>query len=457
MEQPKVIPQKRARKYGVDILKMLSMFMVTILHTQGYGGILDATKPGLNKHVVNIIEISAYCAVDIFGMVSGYLIINSKKVNIFKFIPLWLTVVFYTFIITLLFKFVPYFSKYREITINDIIKAFTPVYSRTYWYVTSYFGLYVFIPYLNELLHSLGQKRHKHLIILIISIFSVIPFIVIGKQNDNFTINNGYSQWWLGCLYVIGAYFKLYPFKVNKLLLVGIYILSVVIVWVCIFYQKYFQFLKYESLFILLSGISIFLFFIQVEIKNKYIQKILELGSSVSFSVYVIHFNPLLTPVYLKGRTAPYHNDPTYSVILRVFLTAGAIYVICSFIDLFRYYLFKYLYVNKLPGILEGYYNKLIKKFEDRNKKDSDEKGAINDSESTENIICKKNSNDSVVNMDNTENTDPTFQELNINIEIPPKDNASFETSQKFNTEIIYQDNTSEAGLIIDPESKKES
>lgn len=28
------------RNYGIDLLKILAMFMITILHTQGHGGIL---------------------------------------------------------------------------------------------------------------------------------------------------------------------------------------------------------------------------------------------------------------------------------------------------------------------------------------------------------------------------------------------------------------------------------
>jgi len=457
MEQRPVTPKKRTRNYGVDILKMLSMFMVVVLHTQYHGGILQTAKTGLNKHVVTIIEISSYCAVDIFGMVSGYLIVNSKKVNIFKFIPLWLNVFFYTFIITMLYKFVPYFSKYREIQSRQIKEAFFPVFFRTYWYVTAYFCLYMFIPYINIVLHTIGKKRHQHLIILIISVISVIPAVIVGGRTDNFVIQNGYSQWWLGCLYVIGAYFKLYPVKINKLLLLGVYVLSIIIIWLSMTYQNYFHFLEYESFFVLLTGISLFLFFIQVEIKTKFLQKILVLGSSVSFSVYIIHNHPYLLPAYLKGRTAPYNDDPTLSLILRIFLTAIVIYVSCSVIDLFRHYLFEYIYVNKLPGILEGYYNGIIKKFDNSNNKESDNKGITENSESTENLVNKKINNDGVVNMDNTENNDATYQELSVEI-ITQMDNVSVGSRQKLNSEIAsdmyHEEKDSETEIIVDFEHK---
>ena len=32
--------QNNQRNYGIDILKRLAMFMITVLHTEGHGGIL---------------------------------------------------------------------------------------------------------------------------------------------------------------------------------------------------------------------------------------------------------------------------------------------------------------------------------------------------------------------------------------------------------------------------------
>jgi len=439
MEQRPLTSQKRKRNYGVDILKMISMFMVTILHTIGYGGFLDPKKRILNTYVSYLMEIGAYCAVDIFGMVSGYLIINSKKVNLFKFVPLWLTVFFYTFSITMLFKFVPPLAKYKKIGLNEILTAFFPIYNKSYWYFTSYFGLYMFIPYINELLHSIGKRRHKHLIIIIISFLSVIPIIVIGKKNDNFTINNGYSQWWLGCLYVIGAYFKLYPVKINKLLLLVVYVISILIVWAAFFFQSHFYLLQYESIFILLSGISLFLLFIQVDVKSKFIQKILELGSSVSFCVYIIHFNPILYPIYLRGKLASLINDPTILLVLKTLLTASAIYITCSVIDLFRYYLFKFLNVNKLPGILENYYKKIVKDDDDdTNKKDSE----------------VKDTDYRKINNEDTESSENTYQELSVEVIPPSTNDNTMRSNQQLNSESLSDLYDNESKFLIKTESK---
>lgn len=37
---------KNERNYGIDLLRLVLMYMVCILHTLGQGGILEACEPG---------------------------------------------------------------------------------------------------------------------------------------------------------------------------------------------------------------------------------------------------------------------------------------------------------------------------------------------------------------------------------------------------------------------------
>ena len=70
------------RKYGIDLLRMIAMFMVVILHVLGQGGILNTVSSlSLNYEIAWFLEISAYCAVNCYALISGYVGINSK----FKF------------------------------------------------------------------------------------------------------------------------------------------------------------------------------------------------------------------------------------------------------------------------------------------------------------------------------------------------------------------------------------
>ncbi|OUM59477.1 hypothetical protein PIROE2DRAFT_63757 [Piromyces sp. E2] len=370
----RLVQKKRTRNYGVDILKMLSMFMVVTLHTLGNGGVLESTeKNSLNFAVAYFIETAALCAVNVFAMTSGYLIVNSKC-SYLKIIPLWLSVFFYSSIISILFKFVPYIK--RDISIKDFIKcSFLPTLNKDYWYFTSYFGLYFFIPYINKALHAISKQEHKKLVITIIVLYAVLPLVHLYRV-DVFEVKRGYSPIWLGALYVVGAYFKLYPVKVSKLVSFLMYIVSVIIAWSSIF-TEHIDFLNYDSFFIITSGISLLLFFTQVNITSKRLQKLIVLGSSVSFSVYLIQDHPSCRH-FLKNKLKNFAKDPFYLLILKVLATAGAIYLSASIIDLFRHYLFKYLKVNNIPKLLK-------EKFSESRVKETDSFQKLNNNSDTEN------------------------------------------------------------------------
>ena len=43
----RVFTNRRERNYGIDLLRIVSMIMVTILHFSGYGGFLGTPENGL--------------------------------------------------------------------------------------------------------------------------------------------------------------------------------------------------------------------------------------------------------------------------------------------------------------------------------------------------------------------------------------------------------------------------
>jgi hypothetical protein len=363
--------QKRVRKYGVDILKIVAMNMVNILHVLGQGKVLSNTETNsLNFYIANYIETAAYCSVNAYAIVSGYLIITSKC-NHLKIIPLWLTVAFYSGIIKALFTFVPqlYELNPTEKSIKSLLKFFlAPASSNVYWYVTAYFGMYFFIPYMNRVLLTLSEKEYRKLIITIIILFTCLPLVNLHTK-DIFHINNGNSIWWLGCLYVIGGYFKLYPIKMSKILSLVMFFVSVTIAWSSIFIKSI-NLIRHDSIFIVFSGLFLFLFFYDIKVTNTTLQKLLVIGSSTSFSVYLIHVHPIIFKLLLN-RYSSYSRNPSYLLVLKVLGTALAIYLVCTSIDFFRYYLFKFLRVDSIPRVIEEKFLKEKEIKEDRDDKEN--------------------------------------------------------------------------------------
>ena len=63
-------------------MRIISMFGIIILHILGAGGNLRGEADSLNYWVVWFLEIMAYCSVDLFALLSGYLSCDKKKVFI---------------------------------------------------------------------------------------------------------------------------------------------------------------------------------------------------------------------------------------------------------------------------------------------------------------------------------------------------------------------------------------
>ena len=87
------------RNYGIDLLRLVLMFMVCMLHTLGQGGVLYASVDGtIGYKAYWFLEILSYCAVDGFAIVSGYVASNRPR-KYEKLVNMWFQAFFYSFII----------------------------------------------------------------------------------------------------------------------------------------------------------------------------------------------------------------------------------------------------------------------------------------------------------------------------------------------------------------------
>ena len=134
------------KNYGIDALRILSMFMVTILHVLTQGGILNASGRFTSQYeVVWLLQTMAFCAVNVYALISGYVWVYAKY-RYRNLMELWLQVFFYTVSITILFRLLCSSS----VSALDWIKAIFPVMFNQYWYFSSYVALFIFIPLLND-------------------------------------------------------------------------------------------------------------------------------------------------------------------------------------------------------------------------------------------------------------------------------------------------------------------
>ncbi len=339
------------------------MYLVVILHILGYGGVLaNIGAESMKFKAAWLLEIAAYCSVNCYALLSGYVSVKSG----FKYsriIVLWLQVVFYTLLTTLIFKY----YKPEVMMPGAFIRALTPVTSTQYWYFTAYVGMFFFIPFLNALINSLNKKQFKVLIASLVVIFSVVQTLIPG---DIFKTSGGYSMFWLIVLYFIGAYFKLTENerKHGKLWCLAGFLISVLIVWAYKFLPLGHDFngnlfVGYYSPFILSSAVFLFLFCSKLKITGKVPKALIKALAPASFGVYLIHTNPLIWESLLKNRFVSYAASSTPKLVLLVLVTAAVIYLACSIIDLIRIGLFKALKINKLADSLEKWFGSVLNRY----------------------------------------------------------------------------------------------
>ena len=310
------------RNYGIDLLRMLAMWMVIILHILNKGGVLSAAAPlSAGYEAAKLLEAGAYCAVNCYGLISGYVGVQHR----FRYsgaVALWLRVTFYTVSITAVFAaFLP-----GSVDGDRVLRAFFPVLFRQYWYVTAYFGMCLFIPFFNLLLDRLSERQRRVLALFIVLVFSVLPTL---RQRDVFLTDNGYSVLWLSCLYLLGSCLRLSCLgkKRGSGGWAAVYAICAVLTWSVHWAADR----------------------VWIAAERGTCDKVL-----LTFSVYLIHAHPLIWEYGMADRFSVLAAKTPPVMLLLVLGAALGIYGICSLMDVLRVWIFRLLHMDELSRRVEA-------------------------------------------------------------------------------------------------------
>ncbi len=341
------------KNHGIGLLRVYAVFCVVVLHFLLHGGVLYSTVIDSSQYkYVWLLEIVAYPAVDLFALISGYVYYENEKVNksLYSCFKIWISVVFYCLLITILFDI---FSD-LQIGVIDYIKSFFPISNRFYWYFTCYFGLSIIMPVVEKGLESLNENKAKNLFFLIIIVFSIFDRIpnVLGMEF-------GYCFAWLLLLFILGALIKKCDIG-NKLNSISIFLLIVALFCIMYVYKIYgFEFkvfdyvvtrdllVNYTSPTILGCAILLLILFSRFKFNN-FFERIITYFSTSSFFVYIINDNPLIRLNIIKDYFAKYSTYPVMK-IYAIILGASILFLVGAvLIDKVRTFIFDKTGINKL-------------------------------------------------------------------------------------------------------------
>lgn len=356
---------KRERNYGIDILRIISMFMVTLLHFCGFSGLSGTPDAGAAFYINSAFYVICYAAVDIFALISGY-VMYEAKVKYSRIVGLWFQVTFYSVVLSLI-------KKLAFGDPIDITHALLPLTYSNVWYFQAYFLMFFLIPLYNEIVEKVSKK-----LLLSSIVIGVIAFClfynwsgVSGK--DVLLLKNGYSFLWISFCFVIGAYIKKYKEDIshisNRACLIAIFVSEAVsyLVYVllfnhtdsipiCALITKFF--LDYTSVTTLIPAICILIIFSRVKVKRG--KGVIRFFSSTAFSVYVIQVHSLVWEHFIKQYYTFFKDTSFIMGTALILVGAVALYLAASCVDYLRILLFRLLHIDGLSKLICRLAEKII-------------------------------------------------------------------------------------------------
>lgn len=357
LEDRAAVPGKQARNYGIDLLRIVAMWLICCQHIINRGGVYAAT--GESRQLLYPLWVLATVGVNLYALISGYVTVKGRF-HPARAAELWLQV----FVLDLVLSTAGELYNPDWMDPDMWRRNLMPLTQKAYWYFTAYMGVYALSPLINRGLLALNRRQSAAMFWLMLLLFSVGTTLGYAWQGDPYSIGSGYSVLWLLALYVMGAcmrHGKLLEKTPWWVLLLGAVL--------CVLLLTHFhdlmnqkdvsqfwkdqrkQLLRYTNPF--MTGLAVFLvaLFAKIRLRGFAVWPV-KLLSPLTFGVYVIHvqhvgwsrmegaYKPLLE---LKPGVLPW-----------AVLAAGlGLFLACAVLDWLRLQLFRLLRVRRGLDALE--------------------------------------------------------------------------------------------------------
>lgn len=328
------------RAVNLDLLRILSMFLIIFLHSIDHSGVLEAADAGATPAFLYVrfaYQLTQVC-VNLFVMISGYFLVTAEF-KLEKLAVLWLEVVFYSFVIKLVFMM----TGERNYSLVSLISCFLPIITGRYWFMTIYFGLYLLFPFLNMAIRSMTKNRMMACNIALFLLFSV--WISIYPSFAGMNSGRGWGLPWFVVLYFAGAWFRLHYTPNGKWgwKLAFWPILSLIVLLALIVGRQFSgaaetiarNWFKYDSIPAYLATLCVFAAFLNMDIKSAALNRWLTKISANTLGVYLIHAHADLSPWLWDTLDLPRRMQSAAFPLIQIGLVA-AVFAVCSAIDMLR-------------------------------------------------------------------------------------------------------------------------
>lgn len=342
------------RESGIELLRIILMFQVVFLHICSYGGYYHHVyKFGdFQTWLYWFMMFLSRTPVYVYIVILGYFSISSKSNQSIKGVlpkikKMYIPMLFFSLTIpTVLMS-----TGAAEVTPENIIRAFFPVLSRTWSFMTLYLVVILLSPFVNRCLNNISKKEFTILLGILFFIFSVWNMLGhLPNVNKVISVSNivntdgGKGLYGYLFMYILGAYIRLYVKKHDKAkwrylaVFAGLALINTVLV---VLIPQYI----YASMFndnpaSVIQGVCLLLFFRDLKFKSRIVNHI----ALLNLGIYMIHEHPLMRSFIWKNLLWFTNDDSFYTVFpLYVFEAIGIcalVFISCAIIEQLRRGLF---------------------------------------------------------------------------------------------------------------------
>lgn len=304
-----------------------------------------------------LVDCFVVIGVNTFVFISGYFGINFKLSTVTSLV---LQAVFYGVSIILIYH---YFNP-NENWHLALLHAFIPVSSNTWWFLSSFLGLYFISPFLNKGVDLIESSQFKILLIGFL-FFDCFAGFVFGTFSGN-----GYSTLHFITLYLLARFIKVNNFTfTNSFLYLCLLTLTLFACVVVVLNFDIFSFLwkpfghtkftvawnlfNYNNPILIVSSVMLFFVFDKFNMKISHIKHV----SGAVFGVYLIHESNSVRNMITQIVSKLHIEYSALAFIFSIISLIISIFIISTLIELAR----KYLEERMISNIRTMWKNQIVK------------------------------------------------------------------------------------------------
>lgn len=279
----------------------------------------------------------------VYMIITGYFLCEKKGNNYDKMKKLIIQMFFYSIFIAIMVKLV--MPEYNMV--DRLIGSLIPFVTQ-YWYINVYLVMLLIAPWLNDILRKADKELYRKILIGAFLIFSVIPtFFPTWSSLGRYYAGNMSNFGYMFFMYCMGVYLRLH-YENNKNNKINFFIMASMILLLALsvplfhllgdlsgvdLFVKNATYLSNPYSFIqILAAVYTFLFFVKIDFKCRFINKI----SATMLGVYMFHEHFILRNIIWSYRFSGVSTPIGNAGLLIIFVFVGGIIIEIGRILVFR-------------------------------------------------------------------------------------------------------------------------